>query len=158
MALHRYMKEPVAVIAHTATLREAARLMHDRCVGALVITDASKDAPTGIITDRDIVHMIADGCDPQKVTVDKHVRSALRTVAVSDELEDAVDTMRAYGLRRLPVVDNAGKLVGIIAFDDVVVALGRQIADLAATVSGELAQERDNKQHSESVVAGALAG
>lgn len=158
MALDKYMQGPVAVISHTATLREAARLMHDRCVGALVITDVSKDAPAGIITDRDVVHMIADGCDPQRDTVAKHVRATLRTVTVADELEDVVDTMRAYALRRLPVVDNAGKLVGIISFDDVIVALGKQISDLAATVNGELAQERAGKHRSESVVAGTLSG
>ncbi len=154
MSLKRYMKGPVAYIAPTATLREAAHLMHDYCVGALVITEASKDVPAGVITDRDIVQMIAEGCDPDKATVAKHVRPTLRTVNVADELEDAVEAMRDHGLRRMPVVNNEGKLVGIVSFDDVIVALGRQIAYLASTVSGELEHERIQK--SESVVAGEL--
>jgi len=146
------MTTPVSTAWYGATLREAARAMRAHGVGVLVLTDGADLPPLGVITDRDIVHMVADGGDPDTTTVQEHVRNSLRTVCVADDVADALRTMRDFGVRRLPVVDNGGLLAGILSFDDLVATLGRQLSDLVAVIDRELEQERTAK--TESVVAG----
>ncbi len=142
MSLAQLTLAPVRTIQPTATLVEAARLMCEQSVGALVITDASGITPLGVITDRDLVWMISEGLDPRDATVNQFVRSSLQTVQVSDSLSDATRKMREAGVRRLPILDQESRLLGIVSLDDVLVLLGRELADVAAAITGELKHER----------------
>jgi CBS domain-containing protein len=142
MSLAQLTLAPVRTVQPSATVAEAARLMCDQSVGALVITDASGLTPLGIITDRDLVWMIAEGLDARDATVGQFVRSTLHTVRISDSLSDATKKMRENGVRRLPIIDHEGRLLGIVSLDDVLVLLGRELADAAAAIDSELAHER----------------
>ena len=142
MSLAKLTLAPVRTIQPSATVAEAACLMCEQSVGALVITDASGVTPLGIITDRDLVWMISEGFDARETTVDQFVRSPLQTVRVSESLSDATKKMRESGVRRLPIVDQEGRLLGIVSLDDILVLLGRELADAAAAISGELEHER----------------
>jgi CBS domain-containing protein len=142
MSLAQLTLAPVRTIQQSATLAEAARLMCEHSVGALVITDASGVTPLGIITDRDLVWMIAEGLDARDATVDQFVRSSLQTVHVSDSLSDATRKMRESAVRRLPIVDEQSRLLGIVSLDDILVLLGRELADVAAAITGEFEHER----------------
>jgi CBS domain-containing protein len=133
---------PVRTIQRSATVAEAARLMCEQSVGALVITDASGVTPLGVITDRDLVWMIAEGLDAREATVGQFVCSALQSVHVSESLSDAAKKMRQGGVRRLPIVDQEGRLLGIVSLDDILVLLAREFADIAAAVTGEFEHER----------------
>jgi len=86
MSLAQLTQVPVRTIQPSATMAEAARLMCEQSIGALVITDASGVTPLGIITDRDLVWMIAEGLDAREATVNQFVRSPLQTVQVSESL------------------------------------------------------------------------
>jgi CBS domain-containing protein len=158
MSLEKYLtnKNRVASILSVATMAEAARIMRDRNVGALVVTDPDTEAPLSVVTDRDLVLMLADGCDPNTTTVDQHVRTTLRAVSVCDDVSDVVDMMKEYGVRRVPVVDNGGVLAGIVCLDDVLMSLGTQLGDLAAAVATEI--ENEKGYETARVVAGALSG
>lgn len=100
-------------------VRDAAERMHQRTVGCLVVIDEF-DRPRGILTDRDLaIRVVAEGRDPFTTLV-QDVMSEPATVVTADaSIEHVVTTLRRITARRLPVVDSNGKLIGIVALDDV---------------------------------------
>jgi CBS domain-containing protein len=97
---------------------EAARIMRDEDVGSLPITEGNQ--LFGTITDRDItIRAIAEGRDPQGTTVQEIASRDLVTVDPQQELDEALRLMAQHQVRRLPVVEEDGKLVGIVAQADV---------------------------------------
>ncbi len=126
------------------TALHAARLMRERHVGDLVVIDNSEEdrAPIGIVTDRDIVvEVLAKDLDPAKVTVRQIMRVPLVIARISEEAENAVERMRAHGVRRVPVLDEAGKLAGILSLDDLV----RRLAGDAAVLADIIVREQDRE-------------
>lgn len=113
------------VIAQGSTpLLDVAKLMRYHHVGDVVIVEHRDDVnyPIGIITDRDIVLMgVVDAFDRlgELVASDLLTRQIV-TVREADTVDDALDIMHAGGVRRLPVVDEAGMLVGILTVDDLI--------------------------------------
>jgi len=142
MSLVHLTQGPVYTVQPDEKVAKAARMMCEHGVGALVITDASGVTPLGVLTDRDIVWMIAEGLDPKVAEIGQFVHDSLHTVSITDSLSAAMHAMREHGVRRLPIVDREARLVGIVSMDDVLVLLGRELADAAATITNELAQER----------------
>ncbi|MDJ0851047.1 MAG: CBS domain-containing protein [Myxococcota bacterium] len=134
-------KEVLTVEPHT-TLLGAARTMMEHSVGALVVSDASGEVATGIVTDRDLLYMVSEGLDPKETTVACFVQEELQTVSVGDSLSDVTAAMRKHGVRRLPILDTEGRLAGLVSFDDILMVLGRELADLAGAVGEELDHER----------------
>ncbi len=107
----------------TATADEhvlsAARRMNDRKVGTLVVVDPDS-RPIGILTDRDLaMRVLAQNCDPLSTTVETVMTAGPRTVREDSSIESALTAMRAGPFRRVPVVDNAGQLVGLLSLDDI---------------------------------------
>ncbi len=103
------------------SLRDAAVWMMERGVGSAVVLTGGK--PSGIITDRDALRVIARGVDPQAVTVGDCVMRSLRTVTPSLDLLEAARIMRDKGFRHLVVVDEQGDLFGVFSMRDLVVGL-----------------------------------
>jgi CBS domain-containing protein len=103
------------------SLRDAAVWMMERGVGSAVVMTDGK--PSGIITDRDALRIIARGLDPGATTVGDCVMKSLKTVSPSLELEDAARIMREKGFRHLVVVDESGDLFGVFSMRDLVVGL-----------------------------------
>jgi len=83
--------------------------MLERSVGALVITDDSGSTPLHIVTDRDLVVMLAEGLDRDHVTVECLAFPRLRTIGAGTTLADAARVMREAGVRRLPSETLAGR-------------------------------------------------
>lgn len=103
---------------------EAAKLMKNEDVGPIPIVE--KDQVTGILTDRDIVlRVVAEGKDPGSTTVGDIASRDLVTVDPEQSLDEALRLMAQHQVRRLPVCEEDGKLVGIVAQADV----ARQGAD-----------------------------
>lgn len=102
----------------TDTLVEAARKMRDLDVGALPIC-GDDDRLHGMITDRDIVvRCVADGGDPNTITVADYGGEKPVTIGADDSVEDALTTMTQHGVRRLPVIDGQA-LVGMVSQADI---------------------------------------
>lgn len=99
------------------SLREAARLMTERRVGALVVIDPEQPGP-GIITERDLVHSLGAGKDPDSELVQDHLTSHAAFADSEWPLEDAADAMARGGFRHLLVVSN-GSVEGIISMRDI---------------------------------------
>ena len=119
------------------SVRTVARRMNDRNVGTLVVVDAA-GRPTGIVTDRDlVVEVLARGRDPIQTTVGDVMTIGPRTVDESTPIELALTAMRAGPFRRLPVVDGAGKLVGLVSVDDVLSLLAEEMTEIGTLVRRE---------------------
>ncbi|HEX6834054.1 MAG TPA: CBS domain-containing protein [Rudaea sp.] len=134
----------VICIEPGASLSEAAALMRRQQVGALVVTDPDRHPrqPFGIVTDRDIVvGVVAAQVGTEALTVADVMARSLATCRGDDDLFDVVRLMRTRGVRRLPVVDAQGLLVGIVTADDLVGALADHLSTLAGLLVNEEAME-----------------
>ncbi len=111
------MTKDVRTATRSMSLREVAVLMRDGDMGAVPVVDEGR--LTGIITDRDIVvRCVAEGGDAS-ITVGEAMTSELFTVSPEDFVFEAIRLMGDKQVRRIPVVDENGELVGIIAMADV---------------------------------------
>ncbi len=96
---------------------EAARRMRDENIGDVIVVDG--DHIVGIVTDRDlVVRVLANGHDPRQTTVEGVCSRELTTVMPEDDFDTAVKLMREKSIRRLPVVEKAGRPVGIVSLGD----------------------------------------
>lgn len=143
----------VVCVAPDASVSEAAQLMHDQDVGALVVTRHGKREPIGIVTDRDIaVRIVACGRDARVVPVSEAMSSSPATCHGNHDLLDVMEMMRQHGIRRVPVVDAQSALIGIVTTDDIIGALAGHVLVLARSVLSEDALER-RRHRDESVAA-----
>jgi predicted transcriptional regulator len=127
----------VATIGKSAGVVDAAARMRDEHVGNLIVveTRAGGQLPVGILTDRDIVvGIIAKRVAPDAVTVADAMTRNLLTVREDASVEFALREMRRYGVRRAPVVRANGDLVGVIAVDDIIEHLAKQLGRLAELI------------------------
>lgn len=109
-------------------LQEAAAAMRDNDIGDVVVTKADGTV-CGIVTDRDIVvRGIAEGVDPESTTLDDICRHDVVTVGPDDAIAAAVKLMEERAIRRLPVMGEAGNLVGIVSIGDLAVERDPQSA------------------------------
>jgi CBS domain-containing protein len=117
MSLGDYCEKAAATIRKDETVRAAARQMRDEGVGTLVVVEDGR--PTGIVTDRDLVlDTLCSRSDPGALTVDEIASRPVVTIGEDESLREAARQIRRHGLRRLPVVDDEHRLVGIVAADD----------------------------------------
>jgi len=127
------------------TLQEAAQLMRAHHVGDLVVVEQpnGEQIPVGIITDRDIVVIvIAEGLDPTSITVGDIMTSELVTVSEDEDVYETIENMRFKGVRRLPVVNRVGGLVGIVTVDDLVEFLAQEMTELSRVSTRQQSQEK----------------
>jgi len=117
------------------TLADAARRMRDLDVGALPIC-GDDDRLKGMITDRDIaVRCVAEGQDPNTVTVAELAEGKPVTIGADDSVEEALRTMSEHGVRRLPVIDGHD-LIGMVSQADIARNLpDDKVGDLVEAIS-----------------------
>lgn len=112
------MTKLVLTVGPEHTLRDAATLMAQRSVGAAVVLDGDQPGP-GILTERDILHSIGAGEDPDAELVGDHLTRNLVLAASDWSLEEAAAAMVQGGFRHLIVVEG-GETVGILSVRDIV--------------------------------------
>ena len=127
--------DPACCRPHTM-LDQVAKMMVQYDCGEIPVID-SGDRPVGVVTDRDIVcRMVAEGKNPMAYPAETCMSESVVTVRVDAPIGDVVSTMERYQVRRVPVVDERGLCVGIIAQADVALAARTgQVADLVREVS-----------------------
>jgi CBS domain-containing protein len=118
MQVRNGMTDAILEVGPSHTLREAARLMGQRKVGAAVVNDPEQPGP-GIITERDILLSIGTGQDPDQELVGDHLSANLTFASPEWSLERAAEAMVKGGFRHLVVVEN-GETVGILSIRDIV--------------------------------------
>lgn len=145
MAIGEICSREVVFVTRRESVATAARLMREHHVGCLVVAEArgADRVPVGMITDRDIaVGVVAMGLNPESIAVGDAMAPELVYVNESAGIAETVDLMRLKGVRRLPVVDANGALVGLIAADDMLLLLAEEISGLAGIVSRGPRRER----------------
>ena len=118
-------------------------------VGDLVVVDESdgKRTPVGIVTDRDIVtSVIALKLDPAVFSAGDLVNWEIITMREDQGVFDTIKQMGMHGIRRMPVVDQGGALVGIVSIDDLIQLLAEEMGNLAKLISKEQTQEAERKR------------
>lgn len=144
MTVGEICNREVIVIQRDETVFEAAKLMRQYHVGAVIVIDKpnGRAIPAGIVTDRDlVVEVLATGLDETVITVGDIMVQELFTINESTATHDAIEFMRKKTIRRLPVVDDAGELTGILTLDDVLEILSEEMLDLAKLVRYEQKKE-----------------
>lgn len=128
------------------TIDAAARAMRQNHVGDLIVVDDADEErePIGILTDRDIiVEVIALGRDPATVKVNEVMTKNPVIASAAEDTSTALERMRSQGVRRLPVVDDGGFVLGIITLDDLLRVHAEEGAAIAQVVSN--AQRRESR-------------
>jgi CBS domain-containing protein len=121
------------VLEATASVMDAAELMRESDIGDVVVIE--DDELCGIVTDRDIVvRVLAEGSDPAMVTLGEICSRELTTSPPTASIGDAVRLFREKAIRRLPVVEEDGEVVGIVSIGDIAVARDRRsvLGDISA--------------------------
>lgn len=136
MPIGDYCEKPAATILGSETVRAAARRLRDEGLGSLVVV--SEGRPIGIVTDRDLVMKTLCGrLDPGAVRVDEIASRPLVTIEQDRSVEDAVCMIRDHAVRRLPVVDDKGALVGIVSADDLLALAAGELSGLAVAARAQ---------------------
>lgn len=149
MAIGEICNREVVFAKPNESVLSAALLMREHHVGSLVVVDEAdgKRVPTGIITDRDIaVGVVALGLDPDATLVGAVMSPELIRAREDAGVAETVALMRQKGLRRLPVVDAAGSLVGLVAADDLLELLAEEMSGLASIVAREQRRETEQRR------------
>lgn len=146
MPIGEICNREVVIVQRDTTVEEAARLMREHHVGALVVAEevSGKRKPVGLVTDRDlVVEVLATQLDAAVITVGDIMLAELGTVPENSGVFETIQFMRAKAVRRLPVVDGQGMLIGIVALDDLLSLLAEELSELSVLVSRE--QEKESR-------------
>jgi CBS domain-containing protein len=138
--VHEVMTNNPRCVTTETPVSEAAQLMKSEDIGALPVLEGEQ--LTGMITDRDIViQVIAEGKDPRGMPVREVASRELVKVNVDQDLSSALQLMASEQVRRIPVVDDDGRLVGILAQADVAreakeKAVGEMVQEISKSPAG----------------------
>ncbi len=136
----------VVTVSPEDSIKRAAELMREHHVGDVVVAQRSGGflTPLGILTDRDIVvEVIAEDVGLDQITVRDTMTDQLITAREDDDLLATLMQMRENGVRRLPVVDGKGQLVGILTADDVIGLVARELAEVWALIVRQQGRETE---------------
>jgi CBS domain-containing protein len=146
MAITEFCRRDVAVVDKNSFVFEAARKMRDLHVGDVVVceNEGGVTRPIGILTDRDIVvGLVALQIPVDTVRVEDVMTPALVTAEEDAGVYETIHLMETYGVRRLPVVDIDGGLVGIISSGDLLELLGEEIVALSRLSARQRVKEQE---------------
>lgn len=131
-----YTRE-VVTVAPADSLADVASAMEKHNVGAVVV--ANQQRPVGIITDRDVALAVVARGLPSETPAQEVMTCPVTTLKQSDGIFKATKQIRESAARRLPVVDDLGRLVGIVSVDDLMLLLGREMNNLTQGIRPEMA-------------------
>ena len=144
MGVGEICNREVIIAQRNESALDAAKLMRQHHVGNVLVVETRNDTrvPVGIVTDRDlVVEIVATELDSKIISVGDIMVSELATVREDAGVFEVIQYMRGKGVRRLPVVDGSGGLVGIITLDDLLELLSEELLALAKLVQHEQKKE-----------------
>src|ERR1035437_7043277 len=148
MPIGEICNREVVIVQRDTTIQEAAKLMRSHHVGALVVVKevSGKRRPLGLVTDRDLViEVLAPELDASVITVGDIMMPKPATILETIGVFEAIQFMRDKAVRRLPVVDEQGALIGIVALDDLLILLADELSELSTLVSREQIKEMGSR-------------
>lgn len=149
MTISAICSREVITVHRDATLLHAAMLMRQYHVGDVVVVEdkKGKPVPVGIITDRDIVvELVATELDCRVITAGDIMGTHLVMINEDAGILEAIQLMSSKGVRRLPVVDNEGGLLGIITLDNLFLLLVKEFGAFSKLVNREQKNEATTRR------------
>lgn len=149
MTIGAICNREVITVQRDATVLHAATLMRQYHVGDVVVIENRKDitVPVGIVTDRDVVvEVVATELDCNVFTVGDIMVTSLAVVKEDAGVLEAIQLMTSKGVRRLPVVDDNGGLIGIVTLDDLLLLLAKEFGALSKLVAREQKNEASRRR------------
>lgn len=136
----------VVIARKGESLLDVARRMRDEHVGSVVVVESDgggEPIPVGLLTDRDIVVRVLSRTDRHihAVYVGDVMSENVVKAWEDEDLFDVLKRMRSFGIRRIPIVNRDGGVVGLIALDDVIDFLQEQLTDVETLLSRERRRE-----------------
>lgn len=144
MSIKELCTRALVAVGRDDTVFKAAELMRENHVGDVLVTERKQDktSPVGIVTDRDIiVEVVAPGLDPKVITVGDIMVPHLSVIEEDAEVFHAIKLMTSKGIRRLPVIDKYGSLVGILTLDDLLMMMAKESFSIAMLLKNEQKNE-----------------
>lgn len=144
MNIGRLCNREVVVVHANEPLSSAAREMCERHVGMVVVVNDQPEGrlPVGVVTDRDIVRaQLNQASDLFCLSVAQVMTEPLLTLGENEAMTDAIERMRTRGVRRAPVIDARGYLIGVVSIDDLLTAIAEQLSGLARLVAAQQRRE-----------------
>ena len=138
MSVKDIARPNVVTAAPDTPVRDIAGVLGTENVGCVVIVEEAR--PVGVLTDRGIALAVGGDGDAGSLVARDLMGDDLVTVNSGTDVFDLVETMEVEGVRRIPVVDDAGNLDGIVSLDDVLVHLGREFANVAELIGKQSAR------------------
>ncbi|MGH8685562.1 MAG: CBS domain-containing protein [Nitrosospira sp.] len=138
----------VIILQRDATILDAAKLMRQHHVGDVLVVEERGGArvPVGIVTDRDlVVEIMATELDQTVITVGDIMVPELVTVKESAGIFETIEYMRSKAVRRLPIVDENGVLVGILALDDLLELLSEELLAIVKLIKVQRQKETKHR-------------
>ena len=135
MKVKNAMHRSAEWVSPQTPLREVAMLMRDKDVGAIPIGE--NDRLIGMVTDRDIAcRCVADGLDLSKACARDVMSEGIQYCRENDDLQEAIERMGQKQVRRLPVINDQKRLVGMLSLGDVAAAASaRETGSLTRAVA-----------------------
>jgi CBS domain-containing protein len=126
-------------VSPETNITEACRLMEQNNVGCVVVEETGK--LRGILTDRDIALRVTGAQkEPQKTTVKEIMTPDPIRVSADKDVRHLTSLMRAYHVRRVPIVDGFDQTVGIVTLDDLMAQLGSEMSEISKAIAEEFPQ------------------
>jgi len=138
MFVKEIMNKKVFTINPQSSLRDAINIMCDNNIGSLVVTKNNK--VRGIITERDVMKCVAQGTieHADEIKISSVMTHYIYFVKPEDKVEKAIEIIRKYKIKKLPVLDNSERLVGIITTTDIVFIQPKIIEKLSELISKDI--------------------
>lgn len=149
MPIGEICSREVIVVRRSDSVLEAAKLMRRHHVGDVVVVDERDGVrvPVGLVTDRDVVvEIIATELDPGVITVEDIMEPDLACARDSTGIFETIQYMQDRKVRRLPIVDERGALLGILSLDDLLELLSEELLAMAKLVRYQQQKETRFRQ------------
>jgi CBS domain-containing protein len=114
-----FVKRPPLTVTQEATLLDVVKIMATHNVGLVAVVDEA-GRPLGVVSERDVIRALARGVQLSAKAIEVGTRGNLLTAKADDDIYSAIKKMRERGTRHILVVDDAGKLVGVVSIRDLV--------------------------------------
>jgi CBS domain-containing protein len=148
MILEKVATKNVITVPETASMQEAAKVMRDYHVGSVIVVDEKmgRKVPVGIVTDRDIVvSTSAFGIPPNSVYVRDVMSATLVTARRNDSLNHVLMLMKEHGVKRIPLVDADGGLIGLISTHELMSLLSDELNTVVRITERQHQVESDRR-------------
>ncbi len=149
MRVQQLCTPDIACCGPRTTVSGAARLMRERHVGDLVVVDDpdGDHTPLGMVSDRDLViEALARDLDPARTLVHEIMSAPVVVAGSTEDVSEAIKRMRIHGVRRVPVMSEDRKLVGIVCVDDLIKQLAQDARALIEVIDRAQSRERRTRR------------